>query len=122
MTVAESITIKAIAIKTGMTDSDVATAAYTIQASTAKVKAPDVKVTKWSTADKYWVELATRESGVSYYSTTDGTDPSATNGKYYTGSLTISNVGTTTVKFIGVKTGFENSDIVTNVVTINGTL
>jgi len=122
LNISATATIKAIAIKTGMTDSDAASATYTIQASSTKVKAPDVKVTKWSTAEKYWVELTTRESGVSYYYTTDGTDPSATNGGYYTGVFTIDGVGTTTVKFIGVKTGFENSDIVTNVVTINGTL
>lgn len=117
-TVSATTTIKVIATKTGMTDSDVATATYTILPAT-KVKTPDVKVTKWSTADKYWVDLVSYESGTLHYYTLDGTDPSPTNGQAYSGVMTID--VTTTVKFIGVKAGLENSDIVTKVITIGST-
>ena len=47
--------------------------------------------------------------GATVYYTTDGTTPSAQNGTEYTSALTID--GTTTVKAIAVKAGYDDSDV-----------
>ena len=47
--------------------------------------------------------------GATVYYTTDGTTPSAQNGTVYTSALTID--GTTTVKAIAVKDGYDDSDV-----------
>lgn len=108
-------TIKAIAVKTGMTDSDVASASYTIQTSSVnKVKTPVISTVALSSYTI--VDLNGYESGVTYYYTLDGSDPSASNGKVWSGKLYIEY--TTTVKIIGVKSGYDNSDIATKVVSL----
>ena len=54
------------------------------------------------------VEIEYVEGATVYY-TTDGTTPSAQNGTVYTSALTID--GTTTVKAIAVKDGYDDSDV-----------
>ncbi|HPG58876.1 MAG TPA: SUMF1/EgtB/PvdO family nonheme iron enzyme, partial [Candidatus Wallbacteria bacterium] len=108
-------TIKAVAVKSGMTDSDAASAAYTIQTSSAnKVKTPVISTVALSSYTI--VDLNGYESGVTYYYTLDGTDPSASNGTVWGGKIYIEY--TTTVKIVGVKTGYDNSDIATKVVSL----
>ncbi|MGB9200897.1 chitobiase/beta-hexosaminidase C-terminal domain-containing protein [Methanobacterium sp.] len=54
------------------------------------------------------------------YYTTDGSDPT-TNSTLYNGPITLSNEGTTTLKFFAVDENNDSSDIMTNVYTIDKT-
>lgn len=55
------------------------------------------------------VTITCDTEGATIYYTTDGSEPSANNGKIYTGTITIKE--TTTIKAIAVKKGLENSSV-----------
>lgn len=66
------------------------------------------------------VTIATTTEGAEIRYTTDGTDPSATNGRTYTGAISVS--ATTTLKAIAIKQDWTDSAVVGAAYTITGTV
>ena len=64
------------------------------------------------------VSITCETPGATIYYTTDGTDPSVSNGAAYTTPFVLNEAGTYTVKSIAVKTDCNNSDIATSEFTI----
>ena len=58
------------------------------------------------------VEIATLTEGAVIRYTTDGSEPSATNGTVYSGPITVN--GTTTLRAIATKTGYDSTNIDTH--------
>ena len=116
ITVAESMTIKAIAVKAGMDDSDVATAAYVI--TLPSVATPTFSPAAGTYTTSQSVEISCTTEGATIYYTTDGTAPT-TSSNVYNGAIEINT--TTTLKAIAVKDGMVDSDVPSatyNIVTI----
>ncbi len=103
-TVSASTTVKAIAAKSGLQDSAVASATYAIG-----VETPVFSPAGGSYASPTVVSLTTATNGASIYYTTNGTTPSATNGTLYTSPRTISS--SMTVKAIALKSGVQDSAV-----------
>ena len=103
ITVSSSQTIKAIAIKSGLTDSEVASATYTLKVST-----PTFSVAAGNYSETQSVELSCATDGASIYYTTDGTTPNSTK-TLYSSAISVSDI--TTIKAIAIKTSWSNSDI-----------
>jgi hypothetical protein len=111
ITISGTTTVKAIAYATGLTDSTVATATYTI-----KAVAPTFSLAAGTYTAPQTVTLSTTTPGASINYTLDGTAPSDTAGTVYTAPITIS--GTTTVKAIAYATGLTDSTVATATYTI----
>jgi hypothetical protein len=94
VSVSASMTLKAIAVKSGLTDSSVGTAAYALVVSTPMFSSPGPG-TYTSTQT---VDISTLTSGASMRYTTNGSTPSDTVGTLYTGLIYITE--TTTLKTI----------------------
>jgi hypothetical protein len=107
----KTTTLKAIAIKEGMTNSTVFTAVYTFFAVT-----PIASVDAGTYTETKSVTLSTTTPDAKIYYTTNGSTPSSTSTEY---SSAISIEKTTTLKAIAIKEGVTNSDIFTAVYTIN---
>lgn len=115
LSVQNNLTIKAIAIKTGMPDSSVATADYTISSAVANPVFTPAGGT-FTGSQSISITCATQGATIKY--TTDGTTaPSKTVGTTYTGAINVS--ATTTIKAIAFKDGFSDSQVVTSAYTIN---
>ncbi len=115
VSIASTDTLKAIAYKTGMTDSDVTSGIYIIQ---AKVATPAFSPVPGTYATAQTVTLSCATAGATIKYTIDGTNPSATNGIIYTIPLTIgSNI---TIKVYAYKTGMTDSDMATGAYIIQG--
>jgi hypothetical protein len=99
---ASNTTIRAIAYKSGMTDSNVAAAAYTFTAAT-----PTFTPTPGAYTGP--VSIGTTTAGAIIRYTTDGSAPTETLGTVY--SSPISLAGTTTIKAIAYKAGFNDSTV-----------
>lgn len=109
ITVDQTKTIKAKAFKSGLTDSDMASATYTIKCAT-----PTFSVNAGTYTESKSVTLSTTY-GTKIYYTTNGSDPT-TSSTEYTGAITVSK--TTTIKAIAWKSGCSNSDIASRTYTI----
>lgn len=85
-------------------------------ANATKVQTPVItpKTGVYAAAQTVTITDATDSAAIRY--TTDGTEPSETNGIVYTGTFTVS--ATTTVKAIAYKSGMTASDTATAVITI----
>ena len=102
ISVTQTTTIKAIAVKDGLSASLVASATYTIQCAT-----PTFSVTAGTYVGSKSVEISTTYGTTIYY-TTNGDNPT-TGSTEYSSAIT---VGTSqTVKAIAVKTGCSNSAV-----------
>lgn len=110
--VSTSLTIKAIATKTGFSDSSVASASYVINGA---VSAPTFSPVAGIYTSSQNVTISTSTSGASCYYTTDGSIPTPSSTPYTT-PITISS--TTTLGAICTKTGFSNSSVTTGTYTI----
>jgi hypothetical protein len=111
-----SLTIKALAVKTGMVNSAIGSAVYTISYGT--VSTPTFGVAAGTYNSDQSVSISTSTSGTTIYYTTNGTDPT-TGSTQYTGSVSIAGHGTSlTLKAIAVKTGMLNSAIASSAYTI----
>lgn len=111
-------TIKAIAVKSGMTNSTVTSAVYTKSTQIETVASPvfsPVGGTSFETSQD--VTITSSTSGASVYYTTDGTTPSASSPRY---SAAITLTATTTINAIAVCGGMENSAVVSAVFTKSG--
>jgi len=115
--VGSTTTIKAIAYKTGMTDSDVASGLYTIQLLSVAV--PVFSPAGGTYASAQSVTITSGTSGATIRYTTDGTQPSQVNGTVYSSALSIS--ANTTLKAIAYKSGMIDSDVASAVYSIQCT-
>ncbi len=109
VTVGSNMTIKAIAVKSGLNNSTVASETYTI--------APLVATPTFSTAPGTFttaqnITLSCTTSGATIRYTTDGTTPDLTSPIYSSAIPVSSN---TTIKAMAVKSGYTNSEVVTGV-------
>ena len=99
-----STTIKAIAIKAGLTDSEIASAAYTL-----KVLAPTFSVAEGDYDDEQNVELSCATDGAKIYYTFSGTPSSKS--ILYSGAINVSDIKT--IRAIAIKDGWTDSDVAT---------
>jgi hypothetical protein len=113
-----AVTIKAIAVKAGMYDSGVLTAAYTIQGLTGSAATPTASPEAGTVAaEGATVTLSTATSEATIYYTLDGTMPTTESNEY---STPISVTSAVTIKAIAVKAGMNHSGVLTAAYTIQG--
>ncbi|PYQ11962.1 MAG: hypothetical protein DMF80_20225 [Acidobacteria bacterium] len=110
ISITQTTTVKAIAIKTGWANSAVGTAVYTL-----KVATPTMSPVAGTYTATQSVALSTTTGGATIRFTTDGSTPTATSPIY---STPISVTQTITIKALGLKTGWTNSDVATAVYTL----
>lgn len=103
--ITEATTIYAKAVKTGLEDSDVASATYTIALPCAT---PTFSVVAGEVAKGTTVTISTTTAGATIYYTTNGSDPT-TSSTEYSGAITINSA--MTIKAIAAKDGMLNSEI-----------
>lgn len=111
--IAATKTLKAIGIKSGLTNSPIKTGVYTINGA---VSTPSFTPAAGTFSEAQSVQILCATSGASIYYTTDGSTPDATD-TLYTGPIDISE--TTTIKAIGIKGGYSNSSVASGTFTIN---
>lgn len=104
ITLSEPTTIKAIAVKEGMINSEVSTGTYGFYIST-----PTFSIGTGTYNAVQNVNINCETEGVSIYYTTDGTTPTTESIKY-TGTINITT--TTNIKAIAMKDGWKNSEVV----------
>ncbi|MCX6113284.1 MAG: chitobiase/beta-hexosaminidase C-terminal domain-containing protein [Proteobacteria bacterium] len=118
ISVSSTETIKAIACKDGMDDSDVVSAVYTINSGNpTKVATPTFNYSTGTYTPPIYVTITDSTPSTSIYYTTSGTAPTSCSGNLYTSALTINT--TTTLKAIACKSGMTNSDVQSATYTIN---
>src|SRR6266705_2655777 len=105
LTFTQTTTLKAMAAATGMTNSAVASATYTIQ---QPVATPTFSPGGGTYPGSVTVTISDATSGATIYYTTDGSTPT-TSSAVYTGALTFTQ--TTTLKAMAAATGMTNSGV-----------
>lgn len=113
ITVNVAMTIKALAVKDGYPNSDVAIAAYTIAEPAAT---PTFSVAAGAYTSIQYVVLATATDGATIYYTTDDSEPT-TESAVYTTAIEVKE--SLTIKAIAAKDGMANSEVATAAYTIN---
>jgi hypothetical protein len=108
ITVDTTRTIQAIAYKTGMTDSVVSIAAYTID---ARVAAPSLSPQPGSYSTAKTVTMSTTTDGATIWYTLDGNPPTANNKNVYSAPFSVA--ATTTVNAMAIKANMTNSLVTT---------
>ena len=111
-TITASTTIKAIGIKAGLTDSDVASVSYTIAAPCAT---PTFSVAEGVVDKGTTVFLSCDTDDATIYYTTNGTTPT-TSSSVYSSALTIN--ASQTIKAIAAKDGYANSEVASATYTV----
>src|SRR6266403_1547989 len=101
--VASTTTVKAMAAASGMADSDVSSATYTI-----KVVPPTFSPGPGVFNQPQSVTLSDATSGATIYYTTDGSTPTTASARY-TGPISVTR--TTTVKAMAAASGMADSDV-----------
>ena len=99
-------TLKAIAVKDGFNNSDVAEAEYTVASTQTAI--PTFLPAAGTYASAQNVTISTDTDGATIYYTTDGTDPT-TESSVYDGAINVNK--NMTIKAIATKDGLLNSDI-----------
>jgi len=107
VTISNVATLRAIASKDGLADSDVSSSTYSINTKVAALNFSPPANT-YSTAELS-ITLSSPTRGASFRYTTDGTVPTATTGTEYVGPVKISKG--TTVKAIALADGMAPSDV-----------
>ena len=110
-----STNIRAIAYKSGLTDSDVAVGIY--QITLLKVATPTFSPSSGDYNTYQNITLSCATSGATIKYTTDGSSPSATNGTVYSTPVPIT--VSTNLKVYAFKYGMTDSDMATSTVTIH---
>lgn len=110
ITVSSSMTIKAIAIKSGWTTSNIASEIYTL-----KVATPELNPDGGTYSGTQHVSIYCDTNGATIYYTTNGNPPSSSSTKY-TGPITVSS--SITIKAIAYKNGWTTSNIASETYTI----
>jgi len=103
-------TIKAIAVKTGMVNSGVGSATYTITYDL--VAQPTFSPSAGTYNSDQSVTLSTTTAGATIYYTLDGTDPTTSSTQYSTAISIAGHANTKTIKAIAIKAGMVNSSVV----------
>ena len=116
ISVTEAVTLKAIAVKTGMNNSVVASASYTIKGTVA---IPVFSVESGAVNSGTSVIISCATEGARIYYTTDGTEPTASSTEY---KAAISVTPPMTIKAIAVKDGMNDSAVASASYTIKGTV
>ncbi|MBK6607748.1 MAG: chitobiase/beta-hexosaminidase C-terminal domain-containing protein [Leptospiraceae bacterium] len=102
-------TIQAMAIRSGMSGSDIASETYVINYDA--VAMPTLNPAAGTYASAQTVALSTTTAGATIYYTLDGTTPTASSTQY-TGAISLSVGGsTTTIQAIAIKSGMANSSV-----------
>ena len=114
ISVSSSTTIKAIGLKSGMTNSSVATSVYTIGLPT--VATPSFSPAGGTYSSAQSVTIATSTSGATIRYTTDGSTPT-TSSTVYSSALNVA--ASQTIKAIAIKSGSTNSSVASASYTIN---
>ncbi|USG65059.1 chitobiase/beta-hexosaminidase C-terminal domain-containing protein [Brevibacillus ruminantium] len=114
ITVNSAVTIKAIAVKSGMTDSEVMSESYTI-AAMPQVATPTANPAGGEVAAGTTVTLSSATAGATIYYTTDESTPT-TSSSEYSGPITVNNA--VTIKAIAVKSGMTDSAVMSESYTI----
>lgn len=104
-TITSACTIKAIGIKAGLTDSEVASASYTIAEPCAT---PTFSVAAGAVEQGTSVTISTETADATIYYTTNGTTPT-TSSTAYNSAITINSA--MTLKAIAAKDGYANSEV-----------
>src|SRR6185436_43086 len=99
--ISQTMTVRAMAAKSGLADSDVATGTYTMQAATPTFNPPGGNFVLPT-----FVSISDATPGVTIYYTTDGSTPTTASSQY-TGPILIA--GNVTLKAIAVRTGWSQS-------------
>jgi hypothetical protein len=115
--ISATATLKAIAYKSGSTDSAVTSATYTINTSPTQVAAPSFNPGGGTYTSAQSVTITSATSGVTIRYTTNGTNPTSTSGTVYAGPVSIG--ATSTLKAIAYKSGMTDSAVTTASYTIN---
>jgi len=104
-----NLTIRAIAVKTGMSDSEISNGTFTI--NYLKVASPRISPApvKFNSSQTIIITCAT--DGATIHYTIDGTDPSETTGTALTNGTSFTLSSTSTVKAIALKPTMLASDI-----------
>lgn len=110
-------TLRAIALKSGWTDSPVTTGTFTITGTVATPTFTPVAAT-YTSGQSVTIGTATPGSTIRY--TTDGSTPTTNNGTVYSGPVAVT--ATTTLKAIGYQAGWANSALASATYTITGTV
>jgi len=113
--ISATTTLKAIATKSGMTNSSVLTATYTINTGSA-VEAPIATPAAGTITAPKTIALSSATSGATIYYTTDGTTPTIKSTQYTNPIYVLS---TQTLKAIAVKSGLSNSSVLSSTYTMN---
>lgn len=104
-TITAATTIKAIAVKDGLTDSEVASAIYTIAAPCAT---PTFSVEEGEVEKGTTVTISTTTDDATIYYTIDGSTPTTSSSAYSSPIAINSNM---TIKAIAIKDGMANSEM-----------
>ena len=114
ITVSISTSLKAIAVRSGMANSDVMTEEYTLP-FTAQAATPVANPPGGTYSGSQLVTLSCATEGAIIYYTTDGSNPIiSTSSALYTGGISIG-TGTTTLRAIAVYSGMASSEVRTAV-------
>ena len=105
ISITEAVTLKAIAVKSGMNDSAVASVSYTIKGTVAT---PEFSVASGAVNSGTSVTISCATGDAKIYYTTDGTVPTAESTAY---TEAISVTPPMTLKAIAVKDGMNNSSV-----------
>ena len=105
ISVTAAVTLKAIAVKSGMNNSAVASASYTIKGTVAT---PVFSLASGAVDSGTTVTITCSTEGVKIYYTTDGTEPTASSTEY---KAAISITEAVTLKAIAVKDGMNDSTV-----------
>ena len=119
--ITEETTLKAIAYKEGMTNSNILVAEYTINGSDPeKVAKPVANPAAGAVASGTEIVLSCSTSGATIRYTTDGTNPTVAIGTVYSAEDRPVITEPTTLKAIAYKAGMTNSNILIAEYTISG--
>jgi hypothetical protein len=111
--ISSTVTIKAVARKNGMLDSDILTVTYTQEVNMSKVLPPTISPPGRPFNSQLLVTLKSpADSLAALWYTDDGTPPdtSSTRKKYDGNPITVSR--SCTIKVVGIRNGYYNSDFV----------
>ena len=116
VTIASTATLKAKATKSGWTDSQIASANYTINITPDTVATPTFSPPEGTYTSAQNVSISCATPGATIHYTTNGTEPTADSPTY---SSPINVSSTTTIKAKGIKDGWTPSSTASATYTIN---
>ncbi len=122
-TLTSSQTVKAIAVKSGMTNSSVSSQTYTLMSSVAApIFSPEPIASGFDDGQTVTISSSTADATIYYTIAKDDVIPSdpTTADTIYTGPLTVGE--TSTIKAIAIKSGMQDSAVVTKTYVINGSI